>query len=267
MRKRRAIAEKNTIFSSRMKKTIEKKRRMVYTRIACLKSDVHLHKRRERKLLRQAHNPFPFGSLRKDFPFFSMELLPIVSERTGERTGECLPRHDVIARSMWCQTTNVFVLNSHGELLCHRRSPAKERLPGVWMTHLGGHVGHDETYEQNAAKELLEEAGIASAPTELIHWRTTKIPNARVWVREFAVLKDLPFEKLQPQHGEVDCFAWMSIDEILRSSRTNRAAWCAGTHDLFVEYHCLRAALTAAQHVGAIRPETPIHAWHPLPSA
>ena len=193
-----------------------------------------------------------------------MEVLPIVHELSGERTGECLPRHELLARAEWCQTTNVFVMDSEGRVLCHQRSLQKERLPGVWMTHLGGHVSADETYLENAQKELHEEAGITCETSELINWRTTKIPSARVWVGEYVVLKDIPLETLVPQPGEVEKFAWMTIDEILKDEAEHPENWCAGTHDFFVEYHCLRASLTTAKALGAINPPQPIHAWHPI---
>lgn len=193
-----------------------------------------------------------------------MEHLPIVCESSGERTGECLPRHELLAREEWCQTTNVFVMNSEGQVLCHQRSLQKERLPGVWMTHLGGHVGADETYEENALKELSEEAGIRVDAHELIQWRTTKIPRARVWVGEFVVLKDVSLEALVPQSGEVEKFAWLSVDEILKDAATYPKHWCAGTHDFFVEYHCLRAALATAENMGALKVPTSQRAWHPV---
>ena len=132
------------------------------------------------------------------------------------------------------------------------------------MTHLGGHVGVDETFETNAQKEVHEEAGIRVDASQLLHWRTTKIDRAHVWVREFALAIDDREHTLIPQPGEVDAFRWMSIHDILREHQETPASWCAGTHNLFVEYHCLRAALTLAQTIGIIQPPTALHAWHPI---
>jgi len=193
-----------------------------------------------------------------------MEFLPIVSEESGELTGECLSRPDAIAKEAWCRTTNVFVMDTQGRILCHRRSLEKERMPGVWMTHLGGHVGQGETYEENGQRELFEEAGIHVYAHELIRWRTTRIPKQHLWVREFVVLKDVPLEDVQMQAGEVEEVRWLTIEEILESYSKDPAQWCAGTHDFYVEYHCLRAALTAAEQMGAIHPETSVGAWHPV---
>ncbi len=193
-----------------------------------------------------------------------MELLPIVSEHTGEPTGEVLSRAEVIKNEAWCQTTNIFVLNSKGEILCHQRSLQKERLAGAWMTHLGGHVGHDETYEQNAHKELQEESGIHLDPSSIIHWRTTRLDRARIWVREYVVLVDKEAHELVPQAGEVEKFAWFSFEDLTARAQAEPHNWCAGTHDFAIEYPCLRAVLTAAQHHGAIDPLHPIHRWMPL---
>lgn len=192
-----------------------------------------------------------------------MEILPVVSEITGELTGEQLPRAEAIARGVWCQTTNIYVLNSKGEVLCHQRSLEKERLAGAWMTHLGGHVGVDESYEENAHRELFEESGIAIHPTSLIHWRTTKLDHARIWVREFVTLVDVPLHQLIPQKGEVEQFAWLSLDELNARTVAEPNIWCVGTHDFSVEYPCLRAVLTAAQQHGVISPREPIHTWMP----
>jgi isopentenyldiphosphate isomerase len=194
------------------------------------------------------------------------EELEIVSHDTNELTGIALPRHEAISQGAWCRSTNVFVINNKGEVLCHQRSLQKERFPGVWSTHLGGHVAKGENYETNAVKELEEEAGIISESKRLVCWRTTKIDTAHLWVREFVTLHDVPAESLKPQPGEVDQFAWKSIEEILEAKQREPHMWCAGTHDFRVEYHCLRAVLTAAHSAGAIEVPHGLQAWHPVPS-
>ncbi len=181
-----------------------------------------------------------------------MEFLPLVSEFTGELTGESLSRPEVIKRRAWCRSTNIFVLNHAGQILCHQRSMQKDRLPGVWLTHVGGHVGMDETYESNAQKELAEEAGIVLPVQSLIPWRTTRIPISRLWTREFVTLCDLDEASLVPQPGEVERFRWMSVAEIMQAAKESPTLWQAGTHDFLVEYNCLRAVLSAAHSFGVL---------------
>ncbi len=191
-----------------------------------------------------------------------MENLQIVHEHNNEPTGVVLSRAEAIQKQHWVRSTNVFVLNSLGEILCHRRSMLKERLPGVWSTHLGGHVCIGETYETNAIKELHEESGIKINPDNLIQWRTTKQPKARLWIREYVALLDIDAKDLKPQPGEVDEFAWKSITDIVSESAAQPEKWCAGTHDIMTEYQCMRAVLTAASSMGIVK-AAHMQTWNP----
>jgi isopentenyldiphosphate isomerase len=193
-----------------------------------------------------------------------MEQLLIVHEHTNEPTGVVLPRHEAITKDVWCRSTNVFVMNGKGELLCHQRSMKKDRYPGVWSTHLGGHVTHEETYELNALKELEEEAGITKLPQEIIPWRTTKISRSRLWAKDFVTHHDADIQDLVPQEGEIEFFCWMGLEDIIHEAKQNPGQWFAGVNDLRVEYYCARSALVAAHALGAIQTPKEIHAWHPI---
>ncbi|TSC57022.1 MAG: hypothetical protein G01um101418_54 [Parcubacteria group bacterium Gr01-1014_18] len=173
-----------------------------------------------------------------------MEMLPIVCEHTNIEKG-CAPRAEVLEKKMWCRSTNVFVMSHEGEILCHKRSLAKERMPGVWSTHFGGHVGVGESYESNAQKELSEEVGLWVSPEKLIPWRVTKIEIARLWVKEFVILSSVPIKDLVPQASEVADLEWKTLDSIRKDLSDNRNAWCAGTHDFIPEYYCMRSVLSA----------------------
>lgn len=193
-----------------------------------------------------------------------MEHLEIVCPNTNTPTGEKVLRADVINQGLWCRSTNLFVLNDKGEILCHQRSLEKERMPGVWSTHLGGHVGHGETYESNVQKEMEEEIGVGVPNDQIIPWRTTRIEPARLWVREFVTLLNVDVDQMTPQPGEVEVLRWMKPDEIIKSAKENPEQWCAGTHDFLVEYHCLRAALAVATSTGIIKTDNTLDTWHPL---
>jgi len=195
-----------------------------------------------------------------------MEMLEVVCENLGLPTGECVPRSEVIEKQLWCRSTNVFVMNSRGEILVHQRSLAKERLPGVWSTHLGGHVGEGEDFDLNALKELQEEAGIMVSQRDLLPWRTTKLSGARLWVREYVAIIDQPVEYFVPQVGEVERFMWMTVDEIVAAEAVEPNMWCAGTHDFRTEYACLRAVAVAAQAFGALQIPDSMRIWHPVTS-
>lgn len=179
-----------------------------------------------------------------------MEKLAIVHAHSGLPTGIALTRKEALTKREWCMCTNIFVLNSKGEVLCHQRSIEKERFPGMWYTHLGGHVGYDETYHSNAVKEVEEEIGLKINHSKIIPWRTTRKNDSRIWIREFVTISDVAIEELTPQPGEVEQFAWKTLEEIEIALIQEPNKWIAGTHNFRTEYYCMRAVLTAMDHKG-----------------
>lgn len=191
-----------------------------------------------------------------------MEFLEKVTENNVP-TGEFINRKDVIEKGYWCRSTNVFVVNHKGEILCQQRSLSKERYPGVWLTHLGGHVSQGETYETNAVKELVEEAGINIEGKNLIPWRITRRNKERLWIKEFVAFVEVNVADLKAQPGEVEKFEWKTPEQIIKESRGNPDKWLAGTHDFLAEYQCLRAVLTAIDSIGISPARKHLHTWHP----
>ncbi len=179
-----------------------------------------------------------------------MEKLAIVHAHSGLPTGTVLTRKEVIENEACCMCTSVYVLNSKGEVLCHQRSLGKERFPGLWYTHVGGHVGHDETYHSNAVKEVEEEIGLKVNHAKIIPWRTTKNTESNFWVREFVTIIDVCIDELTPQPGEVEKFEWKTLEQIEEESAQDPHKWKAGTHDFRTEYFCMRSVLTAMDHKG-----------------
>lgn len=131
------------------------------------------------------------------------------------------------------------------------------------MTHVGGHVGVDETYETNALKELEEEAGIVVPARRLIPWRTTRVERAHLWSREFVVVYDVRLDELKPQEGEVECFEWIAIEEIMYRAKQDSVLWQAGTHDIVSEYACMLTAIGTAHHLGIHEVPDSLHTWNP----
>lgn len=199
-----------------------------------------------------------------------MEHIEIVHHHTGEPLGIVLKRPEVFEQKAWCRSTNVFVLNQKGEVLCHQRSLGKERMPGVWVTHLGGHVAHGETPETNVVKELEEEANIITSPSHVIRWskmpveETSRVKNVRLWMHNFVTLFNGDASLIKPQPGEVEKFEWLGLDEILNEEKKAPELWNAGIHNFAMEYFHLRAALMGAHAAGAINIPDELHIWRPV---
>ena len=199
----------------------------------------------------------------------SDELLQIVDPETGEPTGEHLPRKKVLEEKLWCRTTNIFILNTKGEILCHQRSLSKERFPGTWSTHFGGHVTEGESFKISALKETEEELGLKVNAFQMIPWRTSKKNVSRIWVRDFLTVFDGDISKLSIQTSEIEQVKWFTPEEILAEldaeGDENTVNWLAGTHDFYADYQCMRAVLTATIDAGIFGGDyTPLRNWQPV---
>lgn len=192
-----------------------------------------------------------------------MEHLHVVHPETGRPTGEILTRAELHARGEWCRGTNIFILNSKGQVLCHQREYSKEFYPGAWMTHVGGHVAKDETYESTAAIEIFEETGVRVDEENLIHWRTTRHEGSKLWLRDFVVILDKEITEFTPQAGEVIQFAWKNVEEVVEGEKNEPNLWKAGTHDFWTEYHSMRAVITALTAKGLLERTHKMHYWAP----
>ncbi len=73
---------------------------------------------------------------------------------------------EVHSKHLLHRRSHIFILNSKGELLLHRRSK-KWAFPNLWDSSAGGHVAYGSTYESTTKKELEEELGIKTELKEL----------------------------------------------------------------------------------------------------
>lgn len=194
------------------------------------------------------------------------ELLQIVDPITGEPTGDHVARSELFAKKLWCRTTNIFVLNSKGDLLCHQRSLAKERYPGVWSTHFGGHVTKGESFKISALKELGEEIGLFVYPHQLIPWRTSRKEVQRIWIRDFITVYEGDIKDLKLQKEELEEVKWFSPEAIaeMLDVAPEDGGWLAGTHDFHSDYQCMRAVLTAGIDAGLFGGDfKQLRVWNP----
>lgn len=199
----------------------------------------------------------------------SEELIQIVDPMTREPTGELVPRREIFEKKLWCRSTNIFVLNSEGQVLCHQRSLSKERFPGVWSTHFGGHVTVGESFKINAVKEIEEEIGLPVNMFQMIPWRTSRKEDVRLWMRDFVTVYDSMIENLTIQKSEIEHVRFMSISEIIDSVKNpeHGLVWeeMAGVYQIEEDYQALRAVLTACLDIGIFGgPFTQLKHWNPL---
>jgi len=95
----------------------------------------------------------------------SEELFDVVDDQ--DRVLRQAPRSQVHAEHWLHRASHIFVFNSRGELLIHRRSASKDECPLKYTSSASGHVSAGEDYGIAAVRELQEELGLQS-PLEFL---------------------------------------------------------------------------------------------------
>ncbi len=93
------------------------------------------------------------------------ELFDVVDQ--ADRVLRQAPRSQVHASKWLHRASHIFVFNSRGELLVHRRSATKDECPLMFTSSASGHLAAGEGYEVAAIRELEEELGLRS-PIEFL---------------------------------------------------------------------------------------------------
>ncbi|MEG0024515.1 MAG: 16S rRNA (adenine(1518)-N(6)/adenine(1519)-N(6))-dimethyltransferase RsmA [Akkermansia sp.] len=94
----------------------------------------------------------------KGIPQKDGELLDVVDSQNqviGQKT-----RKEIHEGNLTHRAVHILVRNKHGAILLQKRSPWKDRHPGVWDSSAAGHVDAGESYMEAAKRELHEELGI-----------------------------------------------------------------------------------------------------------
>lgn len=117
--------------------------------------------------------------------------------------------------------TTIWITDESGEnILLQQRKLNKKRSPGKWIPAASGTVEKDESYEENAYKELKEETGIKGFDLIKVekHFGKSVAGGMRFAQMFFGkVSKDY---KLIPQESEVEQLKWFTREE-LRSELKN----------------------------------------------
>ncbi len=90
------------------------------------------------------------------------ELVIVVDE--NDYVMNYIPRKEAHAKKLLHRTISVLVFNEKGQVMLQKRSVKKDSNPGKWSNAVGGHVGEEETYDEAAEREILEELGLNVKP-------------------------------------------------------------------------------------------------------
>jgi len=130
------------------------------------------------------------------------ELFDVVDEQ--DRVLFQAPRSQVHAERWLHRAAHIFVFNSRGELLVHRRSAVKDECPLKLTSSASGHLAAGEDYAEAATRELSEELGL-SAPLEFLTILPARGPETSYEHSAlFRTSTDVPptFDPLEIESGE-----------------------------------------------------------------
>lgn len=120
-------------------------------------------------------------------------------------------RRDVHARDLLHRAVHIWVFNTAGELLVHRRTMTKDQYPDCFTSSASGHVDAGEDYLTAAHRELREELGL-SGNLEFI----VKLPAGANTAFEHTVLYALQTDsKPQPNRDEIASIAYQAVGEVI----------------------------------------------------
>lgn len=123
-------------------------------------------------------------------------------------------RSAVRAKGLRHRIVRVFLVNSQGQVLLHRRARSLKDNPGKWDQSVGGHVDSGEDYITAARRETREELGIDVDRFEAIGKFYIERPAPGGLVRRFQTVfiahSDAPVKFYQ---GEIAEIRWFDVAE------------------------------------------------------
>jgi 8-oxo-dGTP pyrophosphatase MutT (NUDIX family) len=142
---------------------------------------------------------------------------------------DVVPRSVVRAENLRHRTAFVVVRSTGGEILAHRRAATKRIAPGMWDLGFGGGVAPGESYEDAAARELAEEAGITT-PLRFVTDYLYDGVDSRERGQLFETVSDGPFRH---PPDEVDETAFVAPSDLDAFAATHPL--CSAAIDVMLE--------------------------------
>lgn len=148
------------------------------------------------------------------------ELVDVVDE--NDVVTATVTRRVVRAEVLRHRAVYIVVVSSRREVLVHQRSFAKDVAPGWWDVAAGGVVGHGESYDEAAPRELVEELGIDAVLDPLNDGRYDD-DGAHIVGRAYVARHDGPFVFAD---GEIVAAHWVPLAEIDAHLAEPGRTWC-----------------------------------------
>ncbi len=155
-----------------------------------------------------------------------MEVFDLYDEN-NQPLNQAKERKKVHQDGDWHRTSQVWVINEKGEVLCNLRSWSKDLFPDYWDLTIGGHVITGDSYESTAVREMEEELGVDIKESELIFLSDEKVEGVdiinnlidREHVRLFLYHTRKNINEFKVQKDEIEKIVFISIENLYRIIR------------------------------------------------
>ncbi len=138
-------------------------------------------------------------------------------------------RSEAHLNAFYHRAAHVWLLTDAGRLVLQQRSHDKAVAPGRWTSTASGHVKYGSTYDETAAEELWEEAGLRGVRLRqlgkrvLVGFSEDGREVCRGWTAVYAGRCPVDVAELRPQAGEVTRFQAFSLDNVTAALRGEAA--------------------------------------------
>ena len=130
------------------------------------------------------------------------------------------PYSEVRRKALITRASNIFILNSAGEIFVHKRNRNLNLYGGFWDVKVGGSVSYPESYEEAAVRELREETGIKISEDKLEYVLSAKY-RSDVHNTNRRVYRIIYDGKITLQKEEIEEGKFVPISEIEEMIKAN----------------------------------------------
>lgn len=163
------------------------------------------------------------------------ELLFVVDEKNMPLAPK--QRHEVHEKGDWHRCSQVFVVNSQGQILCQKRALSVDMYPGMWDVKFGGHLHPEEEYVENAIQELQEELEIQKEKEEFVFFEVYKSEQDKEFQAVYFTKLDRNVESIHVEKEEVDIIEWKDIDDLEEIFKRHDPKWIQHGYELRLLSH------------------------------
>lgn len=158
------------------------------------------------------------------------EVIDILDENTGKRTGQTISKNIAHANGTWHGAIHILIINKDKtKALFQKRCPGKTIYPNTWDIAVGGHISAGEDASLSAKRELKEELGL-----DIENYSIEELPpvkeslkyndlNSNEFVTTYIIYADIDLNELTLQKEEVSDVKWLTkkeINELVNTSQT-----------------------------------------------